>query len=215
MDPLVVTAIATVLLTIFTAGLFFVASFKDWIRDRKYRAELDLEVVFSPPHSHKTYFSNPETGQFLTNVYYFKLNIWNKGNIAAKSVEVFTSSLKRKAADETLREISSFLPMNLVWSHLKGITYPSINPGSYRHCDLGYIIDPDHPIGIEMVRPYDFDDSFGDKIPFALDQIVKPNTKGHLIGPGEYHLEVVLSASNAKSEIRTIYINHTGDWYDE
>ncbi len=195
-----------------TLILAIVAVFQDKIRARVTRPKLRAEIFLAPPDCHRTLISDRRE-QNIGNCFYFRLRVYNNGNTAAKTVEVFASSLKRKCADGIFRNVDSFLPMNFTWSHIGGLYFPSISPNMYKHCDLGHIVAPN----IRHLAPGESNDKIvtGTQTIFSFDQIVKPNNKGYLIGPGKYALEIVVAAANASPKVQQIEINHTGKWYTD
>lgn len=208
------TATATVILAIFTAGLFFYAMFSDWILGKFRRPKLDMAIDLKPPHSHLTEIRNKETGNKLADAYYIRIQVFNDGNIPAEQVEVFATSLTEKTASDTFESVLSFLPMNLKWSHIHVPFFPRINPGGKRvskHCDLIHIIDPSE----RSKFPNENLPDYPGKTVISFDQIVQPFSGGHLVGPGTYRLELTVNASNASPISREFEINLTGDWYDD
>ena len=97
-------------------------------------------------------------------------------------VQIFAEKLLRQSADGSFREVRSFLPMNLTWSHGGEVFAVGISPEMGKHCDLGRIIKPEH-------RKLFGDDVEGvpdSQTLLALDLEFKPNTKSHIIRPGAY-----------------------------
>ena len=148
--------------------------------------------------------------------YYLRLRVVNNGNDKAESVELFAAELSRQKADGTFDRVNSFLPMNLVWSHYGGVFLSAISPDTYKHCDLGHIVDPKmrDRVPIEK-KPWTDDEVAHDDAILSLNTAVLPHTKSYLIRPGVYRLVVILAAANAKPFRKTLEINLTGDWYDD
>lgn len=80
-----------------------------------------------------------------------------------------------------------------------------------KHCDLGHIIDPseraawgEDPQDIALSDP---------RTSLTFDLMVAPSHKGHIVGPGEYQLEIFVAAENARPVKRTIAISLRGDWH--
>ena len=193
-----------------TILLAIVAVFQDKIRTWVTRPKLRAEISLTPPDCHKSFIRDKD-GRLVCDCFYFRLRVYNDGNVAANMVEVFVSFLKKKLEDGTFQNVSSFLPMNLIWSHIGKMYFPSISPKMYKHCDLGHIIAPNH----RQLIPFERNDKIvkGNETIFSFDQIVKPHNRGYLIGPGKYILEVVVAAENASPKVQQIEINHTGKWY--
>jgi len=106
------------------------------------RPELKASITLSPPDCHKTSIRLQDG--FSADCYYLRLWVENIGKVRAEIIQVFATRLLRQAADRSFREIGSFLPMNLTWSHGGGVFAPGISPMMGAHCDLGRIIDPQH-----------------------------------------------------------------------
>jgi hypothetical protein len=197
-----------------------IALFQDKMHAWIMRPKLDVSIDLSPPDCHKTkmgvsYVTTPRTQEYI-DAYYFRLKVTNSGNEKAESVEVFAARLLKQQADRTFKEVDSFLPMNLVWSHFqpRQIFLPAISPSTYKHCDLAHII---HPEGRNTIREErkTWSNISPDKTILSLDTIVKPHTKHYLLPPGTYHLTIIVAASNAKAVRKTLEINLEGDWYDD
>lgn len=203
-----------------TVSAVIVALFKEDLVGIWRHPKLNARISLAPPDCHKTelFLSYQGVAPTFSNVPCYYLRIWveNQGNQRATQVQVFVSRLTKKQADGTFRELTSFLPMNLRWSHSQSrpggpeIFAVGINPNMGKHCDLGFIVEPS------------MTDKFGHDLPsvpsektiLALDLEVKPNTKSHLLPPGVYQIELKIAAANASPVGKTIEINHTGEWHD-
>lgn len=137
--------------------------------------------------------------------YYYRLKIYNDGRGPAKQVEVFASSLLKKNENNNFEVVSSFIPMNLRWSHFEGWFAPAILPKMYRHCNLGKTPHPQkHP------------EIWGRWTVFFLTLHVIPNNGGERVPPGLYRLGLKVAAENIKKPIEaTLEINNSGEWYEE
>ena len=47
----------------------------------------------------------------------------------------------------------------------------------------------------------------------AFDLMVAPNHRGHIVGPGEYELDVLVAAQNVRPLRKTVKLRLPGDWY--
>lgn len=209
---------ATWLGSISTSLAVVVALFHDEIRSWWHRPQLELTVRLAPPDCHKTSLSlidtrtGTETG--TTSCYYLRLWIKNTGDRMAEKAQVFAARLLKKQADGAFREVPSFLPMNLRWSHYQFspthvAVFADIAPNMAKHCDLGHIIHPNSGAGAAEVL-------YGQpKTTLELDLEVQPNTNSHRLEPGTYHLELKIAANNAGPVTKTIGINLTGTWSDD
>ncbi len=183
------------------------------LRSRKYHPELVPELMGRPPDCHKTFIVRTETGE-MADCYYFRLKVFNRGNEAAENVEVFLEEVLMKHADNQFRKWEEFLPLNLKWSHFPAaIFFHKISPDMYKHCDIGHITDPQR---LDVVEA---DDRFvmlnyrrGDII-FIIDFPTKPYTGTYVLRPGEYRLNIAISAANAKVVKKRIDLNFRGAWY--
>jgi hypothetical protein len=101
--------------------------------------------------------------------------------------------------------------MNLKWTNLGLIYFPSIAPGMGKHCDLGHIVDPNQRqrVGEENSNL----NLSKQEVSLTFDLMVYPNHKGHIIGPGVYQLDIILTAENTKPIRRTVEISIPGPWY--
>ena len=194
-----------------TIGLGFIAAFQDKIRRKIMRPK--LEVVFDTRDCHKTKLKGKRADGIVyeADCYYFRLRVKNSGNEAARQVEVYVAELWKKA-DGTYQKVHSFLPMNLVWSHVKVPYLVAISPGMEKFCDLGHIIDP----GRRTHFNAEYSDALGisaNKTIFSLDLEVKPFTMSHLIPPGAYHLLLKIAAANAQPVTKKLELEVTGNWH--
>lgn len=201
-----------------TSCAVIVALFKDEVTKRWRRPKLFVTAELRPPHCHMTTLGPYQVQRtalttVVTACYYLRLWIENNGRSRADRVQVFVARVQRKIADGTFSDVSSFLPMNLRWSHGLPdggveIYADGISPKMGKHCDLARIIDP--------VNRKDF----GEDIPglsaestvLALELEVRPNTGAHLLRPGQYRIEIHLAAANCVPSINTIEMTVTGKW---
>lgn len=206
------------LIALGTIGLFLIAIvgiFQDRIRAWLKHPTLNLLIDVSPPDCHKTTLKKfTPQGQVATQAdcYYFRIIIENSGNQRAEHVEVFAKELLKQGANGVFRIVNSFLPMNLVWSYYKKPFLEAISPGMKKHCDLGYVIDPN------MRSQFPLEDNPALNVPpvntiFSLDVVVKTFTLNHLIPPGTYRLALQIAAANADPVTETLEITLTGNWY--
>lgn len=214
------------------ALLAIAAIFQDKIRSYITRPVLHVAISTKPPDSHKTRMRYspeyqggvsvlPSPGdprswprEQVIDTYYFRLRVSNSGNQKAESVEVFATELRKQQADQTYSIVESFLPMNLVWSHYGNILFPAISPETYKHCDLLHVLNPK---GRETVSAEHrtWPNIASDRTVLSFDTAVKPYTLSHLVPHGKYHLDILVSAANAKVIKKTLEIILTGEWYDE
>jgi hypothetical protein len=104
--------------------------------------------------------------------------------------------------------------MNLKWANLDGSIYcPLIVPEMGKHCDLGHIVDPARRALVSEEAPRL--SLTAQQTSLAFDLMVAPNHKGHIVGPGEYRLDVLVAAENVRPIKRTITISVRGRWYSD
>jgi hypothetical protein len=211
-----IQAIATCVLVFATAGLAIVAAFQDRVRGWLTQPKLDVNLKLSPPDCHKTSLKSiTKEGVVVAEAscYYFRLLVKNTGNQRAELVEVWAAELKKRQADGSFKTVEEFLPMNLVWSHVRRVL-DSISPDMQKFCDLGHIIDP-----AERPKfPMEDNPKLGvasDKAILSLDLEMQPFTMSHLIPPGAYQLTLKVAAANAKPVSKRLEVILTGDWYKD
>ena len=203
-------AIGTLVLAVGTLALAVVAVFQDAIRARLRHPTLRASIVTSPPDCVAVPIRR---GNLEANSVYLRLLVENVGNTAAKNAEVYAKGLKRRCADGTWESVRAFPPMNLKWAHLGTIYFAAIGPSMSKHCDMAHVIDP-------SLR-YFFGEDNEDlglteaQASMTFDLMVAPNHKGHIVGPGDYRLEIVLAAENAAPKIATIAVSFSGTWYED
>jgi hypothetical protein len=192
-----------------TLVLAAVAVFQQTIRSWLYAPEFRVSAKTEPPDCVAVPFTLQD-GTFVADSVYLRIWVENTGNVTARNVEVYARDLRRRRADGTWERVGSFPPMNLKWANVGGIYFPSIAPDMGKHCDVGHIVDParrnllpEDPRGVD---PTDR------RAHVAFDLMAAPNHRGHIVGPGEYHLEVVVAAENARPITRTIAISLRGTW---
>lgn len=200
-----------------TVVAIIVALFKEEIMRLWRRPSLSVAKI-EPPHCHKLrvkyWFQRTALTHVVTEGYFFRLWVENKGRVKADQVQVFASKLSRRAADGSFIEDAHFLPMNLLWSHYpeesRIIYAEGISPKMGKHCDLGRIIKPSERTELGDDRS----DVAVDSTVFALSLEVKPSSLSHLLAPDIYRLELRIAAANNPPVTKTLEINHTGKWFD-
>jgi len=152
-------------------------------------------------------------GAFLLTAFYLRLWVENVGNTTARQVEVYAKELRRKLADGRWQRVDAFPPMNLKWSDVGGLYFARIAAKMGKHCDLGHIVDPARRSVInENAARLALNDQ---QTSLTFDLIAQPNHKGHIIGPGEYELDLLVAADNARPSSHTVTISLPGRWYED
>ena len=82
-----------------------------------------------------------------------------------------------------------------------------------KHCDVAHIVDP-----VQRTNPLVQEENprlnlSAQRASLAFDLMAAPNTKGHIVGPGEYRLTILIAAENARPKRQTISISVSGTWY--
>jgi hypothetical protein len=200
--------IATWLVAAGTLILAAVAVFQDTIRGWFYHPAFRVSIKTAPPDCGAIPITN--NGVFVANSIYLRLWVENVGNATARNAEIYASELRRRRLDQVWEKVSWFPPMNLKWAHIGVMYFPTIAAGMGKHCDLGHITDPTR-------RNFTGEDApqlalTVQQTSLAFDLIVSPNSKSHIIGPGEYELDILVAAENVRPIKRTITISLRGMW---
>jgi hypothetical protein len=161
-------------------------------------------------------FRSLTTGALIANCVYLRLWVENVGNATARYVEVYARELRQRRADRKFKRVEPFPPMNPKWVHLPGFAppmyFPMIAPNMGKHCDIGHIVDPAQRTqpGLSEENP-----ALGltnQETSLTFDLITAPNHKGHIIGPGEYELDILVAADNAAPVAHAVEITLKGPW---
>ena len=190
-----------------------VAIFQDQIRAWLRRPRLRAFIKTEPPDCVWVPFTD-QNGKIVSDCLYLCLRIENSGKVTAKRAEVYAQRLRRKRPDGTWEIEQMVPPMNLVWSHRQPdeTHIESIAPDSFRHCALGHIVDP----AKRNVMPGKESPGLGlntQQTNLVFDLMAQPNHKGHIVGPGEYRLDIVIAADNAPTVKQCVNVTLTGKWY--
>jgi len=181
---------------------------QDTIRSWFYHPTFKVSCSGEPPDCVSVPFTTPE-GVFVTDSIYLRILVENEGNATAQTAEVYAKELRVQRLNKKWEVVSSFPPMNLKWSNI-GTMYTRIVPGMGKYCDVGHIVDPTR-------RHQTSDDApklnlANHQTSLAFDVIAIPNNKTHIVGPGEYQLDIQVAAENAHPIKRTLPISVRGMW---
>jgi hypothetical protein len=219
--------LATAIVAVVTAIIAVVIARRqeEWRRER-YHPTLGVTANIAPPDCLKIPMKlvNPHTRQVIDEAatYYLRAKITNTGTEAAKNVEVYAKSLYRLQG-ETRELIRTFPPMTLVWSNRADLTYlPILAPHSDRHCDIAHIIEPSkremwgqndgtRPFAEAEIPPFPLPPN---DTALSFDLKIKPLTRGYILAPGTYSLEIEVSAENAEAIRKNLRIELDGRWED-
>lgn len=204
------------LIAIGTLSVVIVALFRDSILSLIFRPKLVLAFEAEAPGCHKIPMRLQQTPgrTFEANCYCFRVRVKNIGNRRAELIEVVASKLWKKSADGTFIRVSDFLPLNLVWANTNMPFCDAISSGLEKYCNLGHII---HPPSRDMF-PGEDNPKLGltrKQTIMSLHTQIKPNNLTHLIGPGEYRIELVIACANCEPAREILTINHTGQWFED
>jgi hypothetical protein len=195
-----------------TAVLAVVAVFQETIRGWFYRPRFRVSAKTEPPDCVKVPFTAPD-GTLVGDAVYLRIWVENVGNATARNVEVYAKDLRRRRADRTWERVPSFPSMNLKWANLGAIYFPRIAPDMGKHCDMAHITDPSTRQFLQEERP-----TLGltpQQSSMAFDLMVAPNHRGHIVGPGEYQLDILIAADNVRPKRVLVTINVQGPWYGD
>ena len=140
----------------------------------------------------------------LRKAWSFKIKVINKGDVAAKNVQVYLKSIKRRATTGIFEDCKNVLPMNLVWSYQDNEKHPtatrkSIAAGAEKYCDFIFVDDNSRCfLRTEAEFPV-YDEQHN-----LTDNVTLPK--------GKYQCEVTVLASNAEPYSETIEFEYTGQW---
>ncbi len=216
----VALVIVTGLLAIATFALAAIAAFQDRIRAWLVHPRLHMSVTLAPPDCVKTTFSVGGwwSGVPLTHYecYYLRMRVHNnEGNERAEHVEVYASVLSRQQADGSFRLVPSFLPMNLLWSHVRLMYLDAISPGMEHLCDIGHVFNPSIRATATPTVKLPSEITDGQAGSLVLDVQAPPLTMSHVLAPGKYRLEIMIGAANSNPIKKTLEISVTGRWFDD
>jgi hypothetical protein len=152
---------------------------------------------------HTTSLRDQVTGNLKAPAHYFRLRIENNGLSTAKNVEVSLEKVE-ELKDNQYELNKDFMPLRLLWSHWRNHRWElSIPPGTYRHCDLGYIVGPnDNNIACCENGTH----------VFWFDVMIRPNAGRSSLVPGTYRITVSAFGDNARRSKLAIILEWKGIW---
>ena len=186
-------------LAIITLLALMVALFQEFIRKLFNRANLKIEIKKQPPDCHQILLTD-QNGNPVGESIYIRIRITNLSNTnTAEDTEVFISHFWKISKNGSKKEIKTFLPMNLQWSHTHDIK-TNVLPSFYRYCDFGSLREDNNR-----------------SVFLLLDTIVKPNPVSggkipYIFNPGKYEFEVVVSGRNIKPTIKRWLFEFKNIW---
>lgn len=188
-----------------------VALFQEKIKALFSGSSVRVEIVPEKPDCHIIQMTD-QSGNRSHDAFYIRIRVTQEEGFwqrpSAENVEVMINRvwwINEKGAKE-LSE--NFLPMPLVWSHFSPRrTSIKIPKGSFRHCDLGYIMIP--PIKGADINPMMF-----------LDTMVKPNLVEYedypyVLPMGKHEIELIITGDNIRQQTKKWVIDFTDTWKSE
>jgi len=147
-----------------------------------------------------------------TDIYYFRLDVSNEGNAAAKEIQVHVADVRRLRKDGGYELVDRFSPMNLVWAYThRQPTLPLFLPNMPpRFCDFAHILDPGKRSATNETLP---GVAPADAV-LALELEAIPSS-AHLLEPGTYQFSLKLAASNYPPRDYKLEVTFPGTWFDQ
>ncbi|HUU28901.1 MAG TPA: hypothetical protein VM123_13905 [archaeon] len=205
----------------------FVSMFGEWLKSLAFKPKLELLYDHKWPDAIQSPFNwkriNPPTEenniQGTCICYYFRFRVKNKGNRPANNIEVFVNKIEEQNVDKSFKSYESFIPLNLKWSNTQSKIYlPSIYPKLEKHCDLGFVLQPQQNQIYEIIQyseGFCSEEQIESNIIFSIDFVIKPNvTESYNLKPGTYRIEVIAVASNSKQCKKTFELTFIDKWFD-
>jgi hypothetical protein len=210
-------------LVISTLILAFVALFKDSIWRFILKPIIDVKFDINSPDCYKSELHKLEEEKTIDtmNVFKYRLRIINKGKRPAKNVEIIIQDIMKKKGQNFYR-IDSFLSDNLDWSRSSTRTnaepkiyYESIFSNTFKHCELGHILDPEkrHLIPSENNSKLPIKEK--DETIFSFNVAARYNNLYYLVAPGTYKVKVLVAGENFKSIKKEYELEVTGKWFED
>ena len=186
-----------------TLFLAFVALFKDTVLLCIQKPKIDIEFELRPPDCFKTELIHWKTDQDGKNVitgkskmFYYRLRIINNGKSPAKNVEVTIREIRKKKGnsfdrlDFPLDDNLDWVSSSLILGRPSIMYYSFISPNTFKHCELGHILDPSkrNLVSFEDNKLFEKDETI-----FSFNVITRYHSSYHLIGPGTYRFKVLVA----------------------
>jgi hypothetical protein len=157
---------------------------------------------------------NYVTAEILVPSFQVRILVKNAGSTRAPDVEVYAQKLRQKEGTEYV-PVTWFLPMNLVWANEER-AYIGISKDVERTCNIlgirkaSQIADPQTLI---PHAPPDF--NYETNCVVRLHTLITPTSYCNVLFPGEYILDLMVTASNAKTAPLSVAIAFDGRWFDD
>jgi len=190
-----------------TLALAALAIWGETIRGLIYRPEFTVSCTGEPPDCISIPIADG-AGNVISDSIYLRILVANVGRAAANTVEVYARRLRVQRANGTWMPVSNFPHMNLKWANT-GAVYNRLVPGMAKHCDVAHITDPPNRPQLRENAPQ----LNPQQTALVFELMVRPNNRTHIVGPGQYQLDIQVAAKNARPVERTLEISLTGTWY--
>jgi len=210
-------------LVISTLILAVVALFKDSFWQFILKPIIDVKFDLSSPDCFKSELHKLEKEKTIDtmNIFKYRLRIINKGKRPAKNVEIIIQDIMKKKGTNFYR-IDSFLSDNLDWGSSSTKTneeakiyYGFIFPNTFKHCELGHILDPEkrHLISSENNPKLPIKEK--DETIFSFNVATRYNNLYYLVAPGTYRVKVLVAGENFKLVKKEYELEVTGKWFED
>jgi len=168
------------------------------------RPKLSLKARVRRPDSVSTK-RQTSTGAYAGTAYFFRLAIRNRGNTAARDVQVFLDSVEQIVNGKP-KKVAECTPMNLLWSNRGNATLPTLLPEMPpTYCDLVHVEEP--MPGSDLPEQ-------GNAL-LVLDVEFPSNTGGHVLGAGTYLVRIILAAANCRPRYYKLEVIFSGSWFNQ
>ena len=210
-------------LVISTLFLAVVALFKDSIWRFFLKPNIDIEFDLSSSDCYHNELQQEEKGKAINTINFFKyrLRIINKGTRPAKNVEVIIRDIMKKKGGN-FYPIDSFLSDNLNWNSFSlgpnteaKIYYDFIFPNTFKHCELGHILDPKKRYLIPSENNLKLPIEEKDETIFSFNVARRYNNLYYLVAPGIYKIKVLVAGENFKLLEKEYEFEVTGKWSED
>lgn len=165
-------------------------------------------------YGHKPGAKQEVTAEALVPSFQVRILVKNAGSTRAPDVEVYAQQLRQKQGTEYV-PVTWFLPMNLLWANEER-GYIGISKDVERTCNILGVWKPSpiaDPHTLIPHAPQAFD--YATACVVRLHTLITPTSYCNVLYPGEYILDLMVSASNARPAPLSVRIAFDGRWFDD
>jgi hypothetical protein len=175
----------------------------------------DLKVSFeqSPPACHLTSWRSRVDPSLSEPVYFFRLEVENRGKTQARLVEALIEELWVYDASGAPRKISNFSAINLRFDEA-GSRYISINPHRRVYWNIGHVSSPSYQRREEVRNRITLPGQPMDALCFAIELLEVPFGQPNSLAAGLYALKLSLYAENSPSKEIVLRLAWSGKWQE-